>query len=891
LKRSVILFTLLFALVASTAGFGAVLWDKMERDPIQYDSDVDSHTSYPAAGNFELADTTPVVGVVFHGHYWWGGAPSPESMTINIWKDSGTAAPLGYPMKASLGGKIFTQVVTDPAKVPIRMHWDVQQQQYYVNLDPPFEPPAAGIYWIQIVPEPGFRLEFASRYQTWASGTGALWDDLNMEEDWDVKEYGLYPSEYWIGGGYWLYWPVLPTPPGDGERPAITMLRLTSDPVSAPPVYTVTGTVTDGSSPIAGASVGVCTRPQATAQPEFYGYTDSSGRFEIKAVGIGPTCYVAAWAPNRVPTPDTAVNITTNPDVTLTFDKYAGMNVALARTVWASSEWEGYNVDSAVDGNFDTDYSSEPPLNPDNPVDFIVEVSDTGTDVESLCPWYENNYWGAYDAPKNYTVYATSDDPLVDDGTGKLIPNPAAAWTTIYECLAGSGGIYQPRSFMDAIRLPAIQTNVRGVKITARDLPFGLYGILDFCELQIFGPTFPRSNKLTDVKKLANGAQVAIAGKRATAPTPAGGSGGGLPDDISYIEEPDRSAGIRIDTSAASGVYLGDTVALAGTVRQTPQGEKYIEVTQAVNEEGRRPLEAVFMTSRAAATAAAQGMFVKMAGEVTDVGADYFTICDNSVGAGVDKVCIAPIKVACAALTKPSVGDFVRVRGIVSTDGAGPILLMRGNQYELIVESKDPEIPTGPHALPFPGQYLYPMDYIVLGPFPVKPEGGESIEQLRFDYISDATGGAVTEDTVAPNLGDAVGNWTWQRSLGDGYLLDFNNEFGYNEDVVAYAFYSVWSPEEKIADMAIGSDDGIAVRVNGLQVWENDAYRPVNIGDDLIQWVILNPGWNGILFKVRQGGGGWLLASGLVEQGTYVGAGYGNSGTPIPTLGYALGSK
>jgi len=886
LKRSVILFTLLFALVASTAGFGAVLWDKMQRDPWAYDSEtvedygVYSDFDYPGAGTFELTATTPVVGVEWQGHYYDWSVIDPDHWIIQIWnQDPASAAPLGYP-----GGvqPIFTQAVDAPAQVPIRMMYQYTEQRYYANLSPAFTPPAPGVYWIQITAQDyWFYMQLASRFSTDlippSPPTQAYASGFGYGEPWGTKQYYYWLEPYSISGDFWCPSNTVPNVPAVNWYPCLPMLKLDSGQVSAPPVYTVTGTVTDGSSPVAGASVGLCTRPQATAQPEFYGYTDSSGRFEIKAVGIGPTCYVAAWAPNRVPTPDTAVNITTNPDVTLTFDKYAGMNVALKRPVWASSLWEGYDEPYAVDGDFNTEYASDTGLNPANPVDFIVDLGDTGTDVESLCLWYEPNGWGAYDALGNYTVYVTSDDALLPNRT----PNPAATWRAIYECLNGTGGIYQPQSFMDAIRLPAMQTNVRGVKITGRALAMGLYEILDFCELQIFGPTFPRSNKLTDVKKLANGTQVAIAGKRTTA-TP----GGGLPVAIGYIEEPDRSAGIRINTSAASSVYLGDTVALAGTVRSTPQGEKYIEVTQAANEEGRRPLEAVFMTSRAAATAGAQGMFVKMAGEVIDVGAQYFTICDNSVGTGADKVCIAPMKVVCGLdLLKPSVGDFVRVRGVVSTVANKPVLLMRGNQFEVV------SVPTDRHALPFPGKYLYPRDYIILGPFPVKPEGGESIEQLRFDYISDASGGAVTEDTVAPNLGDAVGNWTWQRSLGDGYLLDFNNEFGYNEDVVAYAFYSVWSPEEKIADMAIGSDDGIAVRVNGLQVWENDAYRPVNIGDDLIQYVILNPGWNGILFKVRQGGGGWLLASGLVEQGTYVGAGYGNSGTPIPTLGYALGSK
>jgi len=899
LKRSVILFALLFALVASTAGFGAVLWDKMTLDPWAYDSETDddwgvySDFDYPGAGTFQLTATTPVVGVEWQGHYYDYSVIDPDNWIIQIWnQDPASAAPLGYPSGAQ---PIFKQTIAAPAQVPIRMMFQSTEQRYYANLDPPFVPPAAGVYWIQITAQDNwFYMQLASRYltdlippspptQAYASGFG-------YDKPWKTKEYHYWREPYYTNGetgGVWIEGNTLPNVPTVSWYPCLPMLKLDSGQVSAPPVYTVTGTVTDGAAPVAGATVGVASHTQATAQPEFYGYTNGTGQFTIKVTGIGPTCYVAAWADGYSPSADAVVNITTNPNVALAIQATAG-NIAVGRPVWSDSVWPDYPAANAVDDDRGTDYSSVPgtPQLGSPPVNFIVDVSDTGAGVAAICFWYESMGYWSFDQPGDYTAYVTKDDPLVwDEGTGDWIPNQAANWTAIFDIHNGPGGMYDPSAFHDAIAVPEnLQMGIRGVKVTTRALASGDYNCLDYQELQVFQLSVPASNKLGDVKKMPNGSPVAIARKRATA------ASGSVSAGIGYIEEPDRSSGIRVDTSAALPTYLGDAVSVSGTVQTTAQGERYIQADSVANVEGRRPLEAVFMTSRAAATAAAQGMFVKMAGEVIAVGANDFTICDNSVGTGADKVCIAPIKVACGILTKPSVGDFVRVRGAVSTDGTSPVLLMRGKQYELLVESKDPGIPTGRHTLPFPGKYLYPRDYLVLGPFPV--QGLTTWDQLVFDYISYASGGAVTEETVAPNLGDAVGNYVWKRSLGTGYALDFA-ELGAGDNVVCYAFYSVWSPEEKVGDMAIGSDDGIAVRVNGVEVWANDVAegRAVNIGDDLIQWVILNPGWNGILFKVRNGTGPTGLASGLVEQGTYVSPGYGNSGTPIPALGYALSSK
>jgi uncharacterized membrane protein len=60
------------------------------------------------------------------------------------------------------------------------------------------------------------------------------------------------------------------------------------------------------------------------------------------------------------------------------------------------------------------------------------------------------------------------------------------------------------------------------------------------------------------------------------------------------------------------------------------------------------------------------------------------------------------------------------------------------------------------------------------------------------------------------------------------------------------------------AMLAIGSDDGVTVWLNGHQVHENIVQRPAYPGDDRIR-IELNAGRNVLVFRVNNGGGAWRL--------------------------------
>jgi len=77
-----------------------------------------------------------------------------------------------------------------------------------------------------------------------------------------------------------------------------------------------------------------------------------------------------------------------------------------------------------------------------------------------------------------------------------------------------------------------------------------------------------------------------------------------------------------------------------------------------------------------------------------------------------------------------------------------------------------------------------------------------------------------------------------------------------NEQAIAYGLVYVFSPEELKAHMLIGSDDGVRIWLNDNLIHSNPAYRGAYPDQDRIS-VELKKGWNKLLVKVLQGGGGW----------------------------------
>ncbi|MFC2158445.1 glycoside hydrolase family 172 protein [Acidobacteriota bacterium] len=90
----------------------------------------------------------------------------------------------------------------------------------------------------------------------------------------------------------------------------------------------------------------------------------------------------------------------------------------------------------------------------------------------------------------------------------------------------------------------------------------------------------------------------------------------------------------------------------------------------------------------------------------------------------------------------------------------------------------------------------------------------------------------------------------------EGGFARLENVIEPSERGIIYGLAYVYSPVENSRTMMIGSDDGVKIWVNEKLVHTNPAYRGAYPDQDRVN-VDLREGWNKILIKVLQGGGGW----------------------------------
>lgn len=170
-------------------------------------------------------------------------------------------------------------------------------------------------------------------------------------------------------------------------------------------------------------------------------------------------------------------------------------------------------------------------------------------------------------------------------------------------------------------------------------------------------PTIP----LSDAKSRADGTLVSITGQVVTAAF----------TGYFYVEEPDRSSGIRVTGSAA----VGSTVSVTGPIT-TIDGERVIDATS-VSGVGSGSVDPLGITGDAAARdGLTRGLLVKAWGRVTETGSGWFTMSDGSATA---------LKVYGAAST----GQYVAVTGALGAEstGSGVISVLRATHVDPVDEN------------------------------------------------------------------------------------------------------------------------------------------------------------------------------------------------------------
>ena len=135
------------------------------------------------------------------------------------------------------------------------------------------------------------------------------------------------------------------------------------------------------------------------------------------------------------------------------------------------------------------------------------------------------------------------------------------------------------------------------------------------------------------------------------------------------------------------------------------------------------------------------------------------------------------------------------------------------------------------------------LDWVGAGPYSKKDKGAQELFDIVFPPEK------AEADVKWVHLTKGIG--TWEINLAEA--------LGGGDNVVGYVRTRIWSPSEQEARLEMGSDDGIKVWLNGVVVHANNAGRGITVRQDTAK-VNLKEGWNELLLKVTNAGGGWACS-------------------------------
>lgn len=163
------------------------------------------------------------------------------------------------------------------------------------------------------------------------------------------------------------------------------------------------------------------------------------------------------------------------------------------------------------------------------------------------------------------------------------------------------------------------------------------------------------------------------------------------------------------------------------------------------------------------------------------------------------------------------------------------------------------------HAAP------YIKTYLVLGPFP-KADINTIDEPLRPEIELDF-------EVPFEGIDGKIIRWQEATTEADGFL-DLRKNISVDPMVVGYAFTYVYTPKAMESVLLLGSDDEIAVWLNGTEIHRNNVLRQAIPDEDVIPCQ-LKTGWNTVLCKIGQDSVGWGLymrfadADGVLKYSTH----------------------
>jgi cysteine-rich repeat protein len=178
------------------------------------------------------------------------------------------------------------------------------------------------------------------------------------------------------------------------------------------------------------------------------------------------------------------------------------------------------------------------------------------------------------------------------------------------------------------------------------------------------------------------------------------------------------------------------------------------------------------------------------------------------------------------------------------------------------IDDTCPDLSNGPDTVLALGASGYVRSWIAAGPF----TGDATTDTCRPAEEERVGEGA---DGFAPTIGDAADDGsgsglTWRAHLLTTDSLDLTTDYAYVDPArEAYAMVYLRSDTARQLTLAVGADDGVFAWWNSARVLDIASCQGVN-ADQFQAPVDVVAGWNTLLLKVRDQGGGWGLSARLL---------------------------
>lgn len=164
-----------------------------------------------------------------------------------------------------------------------------------------------------------------------------------------------------------------------------------------------------------------------------------------------------------------------------------------------------------------------------------------------------------------------------------------------------------------------------------------------------------------------------------------------------------------------------------------------------------------------------------------------------------------------------------------------------------------------------PGQFM--KEWLLAGPFVVESASGNPDQSAQEKFFNDdiISHVDVIPDKPVPSIQSDDKEFLWVPYSSKDDIIDLDAAFNKVDFAAGYALAEIVAESPSNVMLAIGSDDGVKVWLNGKLIHKNWIARGTTPDDDIIP-VTLVKGSNQLLIKVQDMQGGWGFSARFLDK-------------------------